>query len=203
MAVFNKQSLLTELMDRIELIKASTQPFLRLNNDQLNYQPAPGKWCISEIFGHLNICNDLYIRQIMTKITKAPEIKAGPGDKYNSGWLGDWVYEKIMPRTDGSVFKLKAPKFLHAVAVNLNGKEVLNHFLQQLDMVDDILRHSGTKDMEGIRIPFSFTRLITLRLGDNLRYLVAHIERHLLQAQKVVSVLPAGLLNDHGTQVLQ
>ncbi|HMH21964.1 MAG TPA: DinB family protein [Puia sp.] len=188
MAVFNKQSLITELLDRTELIKASTKPFLRLSEEQLNFKPGPGCWSIAEIFEHLNISNNIYIRSILSRITKAPDVKE---EEYRSGWLGDWVYEKIMPRADGSVFKIRARKMMQASECVLNGQETLQKFLQQCDMIDDILRHVTTKNLQAIRIPFSYTRLLHLRLGDNLRYLIAHSERHLLQAHRVMTLIPA------------
>jgi hypothetical protein len=186
MAVFSKQGLITELLDRTELIKASTQPFLRLSNDQLHQRPGPGKWSIVEIFGHLNITHDIYIRNILYRITLAPDVES---ERYRSGWLGDWVYDKIMPRSDGSVFKIKALKAHCAAGGVVDGKEVLESFLRKCDAIDDILRHVSTKDLQRIRIPFSFSRLLRLRLGDCLRYLVAHGERHLLQAQRVMVVV--------------
>lgn len=188
MAVFSKQSLITELLDRIELIKASTQPFLRLTEQQLNFSPGPNKWSIAEVFGHLNIAHDVYIRCILSRITLAPDVKT---DSYRSGWLGDLLYEKIMPRADGSVFKIPSPRSFHANKEGLDGHEELQRFLQQCDALDDILRHVSTKDLQGIKIPFSFTRFLRLRLGDNLRYLIAHNERHLLQAHRVMRLLPA------------
>jgi len=187
MAVFSKLSLITELLDRIELTKASTQPFLRLRDDQLNFKPAPDKWSIKQIFGHLNITHDIYIRRILTRITLAPDVGQ---EQFNSGWLGDWIYDRIMPRADGSVFKLKAPKSHCMDEDEQDANEVLERFLQQCDAFDDILRHVATKDLQRIKIPFSFTRLVQLRLGDNLRYLVAHNERHLLQAHRVMTMLP-------------
>jgi hypothetical protein len=186
MAVFSRQGLLTELLDRTELIKASTQPFFRLTNEQLNFKPTPATWSIAEIFGHLSITNDLYIRSIVPKITRAPDTG---NDQYKSGWLGDLIYDRIMPREDGSVFKLKAFKSHCAGKETLDGQEILDSFLHKCDAIDDILRHVTAKDLQRIRIPFAFNRLFSLRLGDNLRFLVAHCERHLLQAQRVIVIL--------------
>ncbi|HEY4207554.1 MAG TPA: DinB family protein, partial [Puia sp.] len=112
-------------------------------------------------------------------------------ENYRSGWLGDWLYNKIMPRSDGSVFKIPSPKHLHASKEGLDGREELHRFLQQCDALDDILRHVSTKDLQRIRIPFNFSKFIKLRLGDMLRYLVAHNERHLLQAHRVMKQVPA------------
>lgn len=186
MAVYSKQSLITELLDRVELVKAGTQPFLRLTDEQLNIRPHPDKWSIAEIFEHLNIIHASYIRSIISRITIAPDVKT---DTFKSGWLGDWLYSTIMPRPDGSVFKMKTLKSLHPGNGNLDGQDVLYRFLQQCDGIDDILRHVSTKNLQKIRIPFASTRFLKLRLGDNLRYLVAHSERHMLQAQRVMDFL--------------
>ena len=73
MAVYSRQGLITELLDRTELIKPGTQTYLRLTDDQLNFTPAPGQWSIIEVFGHLNLANDIYIRYILPRVTLAPD----------------------------------------------------------------------------------------------------------------------------------
>ena len=187
MAVFSKQGLITELLDRTELIKASTQPFLRLTQEQLNYHAGPGQWSIAQNFEHLNLGLTFYTRTILGLISAAPDVK---GVKFSSGWMGDWFYNKIMPRPDGTVFKLRSRGVTNPPEGELDGKDVIQRFLQQCDMIDDILRHCLTKDLKHIRVPFVFTRLLSLRLGDNLRLQIAHCERHLLQAHRVMTHVP-------------
>lgn len=182
MATFSRQGLITELLDRTELLKASTKPFFRLTDDQLLYRPAPDKWSIAEIFTHLNLSMDQTVRNILSRITLAPDHR---GDEYRSGWLGDWLYERIMPRADGSLFKLKALATHLPEGRQVEAREALEAFQRHCDALDDILRHACTKDLRRIRIPFYFNGIISLRLGDMLRFLVAHGERHLLQAQRV------------------
>lgn len=186
MALFSRTGLITELLDRTELLKANTQVFFRLTEEQLRHRPAPGKWSIAEIYGHLNLSMDASIRAILSRITKAPD---RPGDEYTSSLLGDWAYSVIMPRPDGSVFRLKAMKTQRPDPAMLDGREELGAFQRHCDALDDILRHVASKDLRRIRIPFFVPRVIRLRLGDVLRFLVAHGERHLLQAQRVMNVI--------------
>jgi len=183
MAVYSRSVLITELLDRTELIKASSQTFLRLSDDQLHYRPGPGKWSIAEIFGHLNICQGQYIRTMLSHITLAPDL---PSDRYKSSWVGDWIYEKVMPRADGTVFKLRSTKAWSVNGESLDARGALESFQRKCDALDDILRHAATKNLQRIKIPFYFSRVFRLRLGDTLRILVAHNERHLLQAQRVM-----------------
>jgi hypothetical protein len=186
MAVFSRTSLITELLDRTELLKANTQTFLRLEDRQLQQRPRPGAWSISEVYGHLNLSMDQSIRVILSRIALAPDTNS---DEYISGWLGDLACMIIMPRPDGSVFKLKARKSYCVEAANIDAREELSIFLRHCDALDDILRHVASKDLRRITIPFFLPRLLRLRLGDVLRFLVAHGERHLLQAQRVMEAL--------------
>jgi len=130
----------------------------------------------------LNLCRDQYIRSILPRITLAPDY---PADRYVSGWLGDWIYARVMPRADGTVFKIKTRKAYCVSGETLDAREVLESFQRKCDALDDILRHAATKNLQRIRIPFYFSKLVRLRLGDTLRIMVAHSERHLLQAQRV------------------
>jgi hypothetical protein len=185
MAVFSRIGLITELLDRTELLKANTQTFHRLTDEQLLFRPGPGKWSIAEVYGHLNLFLDQYIRSILSRISLAPDT---PSDTYRSGWFGDWVYELIMPRPDGSVFRLKARKSLCPDLTGADVREALYCFQRHCDALDDILRHVATKDLRRICIPYLQPGLLQLRLGDMLRCMVAHGERHLLQAQRVMTV---------------
>jgi hypothetical protein len=185
MATFSRQGLIAELLDRTELLKANTKPFIRLTDEQLLCRPAPGKWSIAEIYRHLDLSLDQYIRSILSRIALAPD---HPVDTYHSGWLGELIYERIMPRSDGSVFKLKAIAAHLPNAASPDAREALEAFERHCDALDDILRHVSTKDLQSIRIPVHSNRLIRLRLGDVLRIMVAHGERHLLQAQRLAAI---------------
>jgi hypothetical protein len=181
MAVCSRQGLITELLDRTELIKAGSNTFLRLTEEQLTCPPVPGQWNIVQIFVHLRLSNDVYIRNILPRITLAPDHLS---DQHRSGWLGDWAYEKIVPRPDGSVLKMKTVKSVSPGKDLEEGKIVIESFQRQCDALDDILRHAYTKDLRRIRIPFHFVPFFHFSLGDTLRFVIAHNERHLLQAQR-------------------
>ena len=186
MAVCSRQGLITELLDRTELIKAGTHTFLRLTEEQLTCPPASGQWNIVQIFVHLRLANDVYIRNILPRISLAPDTSS---DQHRSSWLGNWAYEKIVPRPDGSVLKMKTSKMVSPGKDLEEGKVVIESFQRQCDALDDILRHSRTKDLRRIRIPFHFIPLLHFGLGDTLRFVVAHNERHLLQAQRAASAV--------------
>src|ERR1700722_1276408 len=133
MAVCSRQGLITELLDRTELIKAGTNTFLRLTEEQLTCPPAPGQWNIVQIFVHLRLSNDVYIRNILPRITLAPD---HPSDQHRSSWMGDWCYEKIVRRPAGSVMKMRSPKSIIPGKDLEEGKEAIESFQRQCDALD-------------------------------------------------------------------
>lgn len=186
MATFNKQALLHNLSDRTEMLLNRLRSFSLLNDDEFNKQPAAGKWSIAEIFEHLNILHGIYLTKIREKIDLAA---LSDTEEFKSGWLGDWVYSRIMPRVDGRLIKMKSPRFLQAHHQRLNGKEVLEEYSNQLRLQLQIFDQCRQLRMDGIYIPFASPRLLKLRLGDNLRFLVAHSERHMMQAESILRLL--------------
>jgi len=185
MNVFSKQTLLSGLTDRTVIITSNTHPFFRLSETQLKFKASPEIWSIAEIFEHLNISNTKCIHAILERVKTLPDITS---DRYQSSWLGDWVYEKLMPKADGSVFKVSSPKFLHPPGCG-DAYKVLQQFMETQNETHDVLLHAATKDVNGIRVPFYLTKTLKFRLGDTLRFLIAHNERHLLQAQRMMNTV--------------
>jgi len=182
MPLFNKQDLISELIDRTDLIVSNVQGFLRLSNEELCRRPARDQWSIAEIFDHLNKTHEIYFKSILRQITSAPDVDQV---EYKSGWLGDKLCEQLLPGPGGQSSKVRVHKILHPESESLDGQEVMRKFLQAEDTMHDIIRHASSKNLEKIRIPYSFTGLVKLKLGDSLRYLVAYSERYVLEARQI------------------
>jgi hypothetical protein len=187
MSLFEKQSFLSELIDRTEIVSSNTKSFLRLSEEHLNFKPSSLSWSICDIYQHLNATNKAYNFYILKKIRGAPDVDV---KNFRTGWLADWVYEKLMPRPDGTVFKINAPQGYSDWKPDADAFEVLNKFLEQQDVMHDILQHASTKDLNKISVPFYFSKYIKFKLTDTFRLIAAHNERHLMQAHRVVEKLP-------------
>ena len=188
MTTFNKKNMLSGLHDRVEVIRNNMQPFLRLPDEYLVRRPSPVKWSVAEIFEHLNIMHGTFLHSIGKCMSNAP---INGREVFTSGWIGNWIYNKMMPRPDGSVFKLKTPRKFNAAVTPLDPRRVLDTFMKQLDEFDHVLELCHYIDLQKIKLPFAFPRGLRLRLGDGLRFIVAHSERHLLQARNTLEQMPA------------
>lgn len=67
------------------------------------------------------------------------------------------------------------------------GMEVLKEFEQQQFLMQELLEKSRNVDLMKIKIPLTISRWIRLRLGDILRIVIYHNERHIRQAIRATS----------------
>lgn len=65
----------------------------------------------------------------------------------------------------------------------------IERFLKQQDRLLDLLHQARRIDLTASKTPVSVFRLVRLRLGDTFRFLINHIERHVLQAEQVATKL--------------
>ncbi len=177
---------MSELIDRTEIITSNTKSFLRLSEAELNFKPSPQSWSIVEIYAHLNITNKTYISSIIKKMMTSRDVNTR---NVKSGWLASWVYERLMPRADGTVYKASSPKNFCSTTKK-SAFKVMNEFLEQQDIMYDILQHASTKDLDDITVPFYYSKLLSFSLGNTLRFIAAHNERHLMQAYQVMEKIP-------------
>jgi hypothetical protein len=65
---------------------------------------------------------------------------------------------------------------------------VVSEFIRQQEHLLQLIRISRKRDLNKIKIPISLTKYIRINLGDTLRFIVAHNERHMRQAELVANV---------------
>lgn len=61
----------------------------------------------------------------------------------------------------------------------------IERFLKQQEKLELLLNKAKYVDMARAKTPISISKFIKLRLGDTLRFMVYHIERHVVQANSV------------------
>ena len=112
-----------------------------------------------------------------------------PAPTFRAGWLGDLFVRTVQPMHTGSPRanrKLPAPKAYDPNRTGTTTAEALPTFLHQQQTTLELLERAQRVNLEAIRVPISITNLIQLRLGDCLRFVIVHNQRHVQQAMKVV-----------------
>jgi hypothetical protein len=175
--------------DTEELIRIADREFVPLRVEQLLRKPAPDKWSVAQCLEHLNRYGLHYLPAMQSRIDAALASGSRPERAFRSGWLGDFFVRTVQPMNTGSPRanrKYPAPKAYDPDRTGTTTAEALPSFLRQQQTTLELLERAQRVNLESIRVPISITNLIQLRLGDCLRFVIVHNQRHVQQARKVV-----------------
>lgn len=190
MATYDTATLLEQLEKEVQtVLDTVTHIKSKLDAKTLNSPPESGKWSIAQIVEHLNTYNRYYL----TAITQAiPVAKKGiAGGVFKSGWLGEYftksMYSEVVTNQNVTN-KMKAMKG-HIPVADLDAEKVLTEFIKDEQRLLQILDSVKGVNMGSVRIPITISKLIKIKMGDALRFLVAHQVRHLLQINNTLKVV--------------
>ena len=180
-----QEELLESLKKDVEVLLECAD-FFRNEIDALLIPPVPGKWSIAQILEHLNGYGRVYLPMINKAISVSQSKRAA---WFNSGFLGNYFTNMMKPKNVFEVKnKMKAFK-AHMPDNNLNPGKVLDEFVEQQHQFLLLLEMAKLKDLNAVRVPLSVTKLIKLKLGDTFRFLIAHEQRHFVQARNAIKTI--------------
>ncbi|MFT3750147.1 MAG: DinB family protein [Agriterribacter sp.] len=176
----NKQAFLNRLYQRVENhLYQAIHVFQNMSEQSLLMAPATGGWSIAQCLQHLNEYGNYYLPVIEQAINKHSDT-ANPN--FKSSWLGSYFTKMMEPETGKK--KMKAFK-KYDPPRQLNAYTVVAEFIQQQEQLLLLLYKASSADLNK-RIPISLTPLIRLKLGDVFQFVIAHNERHVQQAKKLL-----------------
>lgn len=186
MKKFKSEDLINSLQNDVRQLVAAAESMKGMDKIKLSYPLTNGKWTAIQALEHLNIFNRYYLPVIETEIA---ESKSGRSAWFNSGTLGNYFTNMMKPTDVYQVKnKMKTGKAYNPPAA-LNSEQVVAEFLQHQQKLTQLLDAVRESDMNSIRIPISVSKFIKLKLGDTFRFLIAHEQRHLVQARNAIHAL--------------
>jgi hypothetical protein len=186
MKKFKSDDLIDSLQNDVRQLAAAADSMKYMDKIKLAYPLTNGKWTAIQALEHLNMYNRYYLPLIEKAIS---EDKSGRSAWFNSGTLGNYFVNSMKPADVFQVKnKMKTQKSYNPPAA-LNAEQVINEFSQHQQKLIQLMNLSRTRDMNAIRIPITVTKYIKFKLGDTFRFLVAHEQRHLVQARNAIHAL--------------
>jgi len=177
------------ISDVLEELKELTQKAIqfgyaihKLEHYQLAHKPAPQVWSIYECIEHLNLYGDHYLKEMELAIEKK---KFNSDDIYFKGSLMGNYFVKIIRPVDDGIKKMKTANTMDPNMKNLSKSTISRFIEQQLRLLDILDKCQGT-DLKKIKIKTTLSKYLSLNLGDTLRFVVFHNERHLVQAAELL-----------------
>ena len=186
MKAMSKFKLLSSLEQEVEKHLAEAVSVFQNLPEETLLKPAPdGGWSMAQCLAHLNSYGRFYLPAITYAINH-PAVNA-TNENFKSGWLGNYFTQMMQP--GNSTKKYKSPKD-HSPTPDLDARAVVAEFIQQQEQLMRCLRKAKATDINATRVPVSISKWIRLKLGDTFRFLIAHNERHMLQAKRHLILCP-------------
>lgn len=166
------------------VLDTAGREFRPQSDAQFRWKPTPDRWSILECLQHLNLAERFYIRNIQHKIDALGVVQTNPADQtLESDWIGKLMLYAIDPAMN---IKLPAPGMIRPRRPDeLNPTEVLNQFVDLQTTLHDLLDKAVYLDWNQEKVMTMYGNWLKIRLGDALRMLVAHTERHMNQAMRL------------------
>ncbi|MEP5341251.1 MAG: DinB family protein [Algibacter sp.] len=174
------QELLVDLIEKTKVNINKAEGFKKLNEKELNYKETIDTWSILECIEHLNIYGDFYNPEIKACIMKTHTTST---KIFKSGVIGNYFVNLISPKE--KLNKMKTLKVNNPLGSNLD-KNVIERFISQQKECLELIEKSKNINLTKTKTAISISKLIKMRLGDTFRFITAHNERHILQAENIL-----------------
>jgi hypothetical protein len=181
-----------QLIEDLETITRSnihlTETHLQsLSNEQLLWKPKKESWNILEIMAHLNQYANYYQEAFKKKMQKTRYNV--PTAVFTSSPLGKSAWKSMKLGNARNVKrKIKSPKAYNPTYHKelVTGNDLTTFLTFQNELLELIIKATSF-NLKRVKIPISVSKIIRLRLGDALMFVVFHNERHVQQALNLLS----------------
>jgi hypothetical protein len=169
----------------VEQVETQIKP---LSQEMLTFKSEPKKWNILECISHMNIADRHYYDEIGKKL--AIDVSFAK-ETFSGGALGNYFTKMMKPKENKVIpNKMKTiGKFYPVISMIGEGNnDTIDTFLNDQKLLLDLLDQAKSVDLEKVKIKSALGGWLMFKLGDAFRFIIAHNQRHVLQAMNVLEV---------------
>ncbi len=174
--IIESEQLIQDLIERTQRNINQAEKFRSLSIDKLNWKAELESWSILECLEHLNLYGDFYIPELKNQIESS---KTSATKNFKSGILGNYFAKMMLPQE--KLNKMKTFKDKNPIGSKLDTKTIDRFILQQEQLLN-LLNKARKISLGKTKTAVSISKFIKLRIGDTFRVVIYHNERHLVQA---------------------
>ena len=195
---FKSEDLINQLQADVRHIIAAAEHLQTADPVKLNYSPAENSWSVAQVLEHLNAYNRYYLPAIEKSMV---HISRDTSAWFIPGFWGSYFTKMMMPKNVFEIKnKMRAMKS-YCPTNGLNVDAVFKEFFQHQNKLLHLLDVAKRRNLNSIRIPITITKLIRFKLGDTFRFLIAHEQRHMIQARNAIKAV--GVATDKFPVILE
>ena len=165
--------------ENIERVKKS---FTHLSDIQFNWKPHPDSWSVGECLSHLVNSNNLYLNKIENILNSFPT-GSEKNFTYKQSFMGKLITKGVNP---ANVRKAKTFKVFFPDKSEVQ-KNIIYEYVKSSEKLIELVGKMRHLDLKKIKLSSPVNVLIRLNLGDPLIIIPKHDERHINQAERVMS----------------
>lgn len=198
MKKFKSEDLINQLQGDVKQIIMAAEHLQTADPIKLNYCSEKNQWSALQALEHLNTYNRHYlplIEKSMVHITRDVHAWFVPG------FWGNYFVNSMMPKNVFEVKnKMKTSKtFTPDKGANVDA--VFTEFFQHQNKLLLLLDVARRRNLNSVYVPAAFSKLIRFKLGDAFRFLIAHEQRHMMQARNAIKAV--GVATDKFPVILE
>lgn len=179
------EQLIEELIKKTRYSLQAAGVFREQDLALLQARNSPDSWNVLECLEHLNRYGNFYHPQIAASLA-ASKYPASSQSVFTSGWLGQKMTQAMQP--GGKGIKMKTFRAMNPIGSPLDAS-VVDTFIAQQNTLLSLLPSAKQSNLQKISCPTTLAPWLRLRLGDVLRLVVFHNQRHVEQAERILSML--------------
>ena len=158
-----------------------------VDEDTLRQTPDPETWSVAQLFDHLNTAGWLLLNPLEQAIQTGREEGPYGEPPFQYGFVSRWFVRSMKPSsgwtfTAPSVFEPEASQTLYP-------RETVEEFRALQDQFADCIGRAEGLDLRRIRVSSPAVPLLRISLGAWFEATLAHEERHLQQAERVLQTV--------------
>ena len=173
-------ALLNELSNISRQNLAEAKHFLTLSEREINTRSSPKSWSALECLAHLLIDGDFYHQ----RIEHALQSTTAAAHYFVPGFWGELTVKQLKPRAKSR--KLPTLPSFNTLGSELT-KETIQTYIAHQQHLLELLKKAAEADLNKLKIDTFLGSWHKLKLGDILRCVVYHNQRHMQQAQRAVA----------------
>jgi hypothetical protein len=186
MKKFKSEELINQLQADVKQIIAAAEHLQTADPVKLNYCAEEGSWSVAQVLEHLNAYNRYYLPAIEKSMI---HISRDTSAWFIPGFWGNYFTKMMMPKNVYEIKnKMKAAKN-YMPTKGMNVEAVFKEFYQHQNKLLQLLDVARRRNLNTIRVPISISKLVRLKLGDVFRFLIAHEQRHMIQARNAIKAV--------------
>lgn len=178
-----------DLVAELDHIRArATALMARVPDDgACGWQPDGGRgWSVAQCLDHLTRTNALYLATMRPAVARVPRSGTPVTAPLQSSWAGRRFIRSLEPGT----MKMPAPGAF-APASDIPRETAWRGFQDSLDEIERLMRDAAGVDLNRAVFPNPLFKLIRMRASTGLRGMLAHMRRHIAQAERVADARDA------------